>query len=160
MSHKTVLSQLLCIILTLKYTYKANGYLKMYLLHGKQIKHCFLSEATLTHLKTLPLWLQNAHRWPTQRPQFRMTCLFCTLQANAGKDGKLGLYRSKGHFAANWHQGGITQIFAASLNIFLTGNQTWKKLLILGPWTCVPARQPAAWSPKSKHGSSPHTYIK
>lgn len=38
MRDKTVFSQLLRIILTVKYTYKANGYLKMYLIHGRQIK--------------------------------------------------------------------------------------------------------------------------
>ena len=38
MRHKTVPSQFLTIILTIKYTCKANGYLKMYLSHGRQIK--------------------------------------------------------------------------------------------------------------------------
>lgn len=38
MRDKTVPSQLVSIILTIKYTYKANGYLKMYLIHGGQIK--------------------------------------------------------------------------------------------------------------------------
>lgn len=38
MRDKIVPSQLLSITLTIKYTYKANGYLKMYLIHGRQIK--------------------------------------------------------------------------------------------------------------------------
>ena len=38
MRDKTVPSQLLGITLTIKYTYKANGYLKMYLIHSRQIK--------------------------------------------------------------------------------------------------------------------------
>lgn len=39
MRHKTVPSQLLSIILAIKYTYKANGYLKMYLTHAGKSSH-------------------------------------------------------------------------------------------------------------------------
>lgn len=63
MRDKTAPSQLLSIILTIKYTYKANGYLKMYLIHGRQIKPLLaFQKLSMPNLKTLSLWLQAAQR--------------------------------------------------------------------------------------------------
>lgn len=46
--------QLLSITLTIKYTFKANGYLKMYLIHGRQIKPLLAFQRWwMPNLKTL-----------------------------------------------------------------------------------------------------------
>lgn len=62
MRDKTVPSQLVSIILTIKYTYKANGYLKMYLIR-RQVRPLLASQrGSVPSLKTLSLWLQAAQR--------------------------------------------------------------------------------------------------